>query len=55
MEPEAVKNLAEKYGITIYTINAVQKFNLASQREQVLKDLKSMLELKKTFDAVSSL
>ncbi|HJO95282.1 MAG TPA: TIM barrel protein [Victivallales bacterium] len=47
LEPEEVKSLAELNDINIYTINAVQKFNLASKREQVMTDLNSLIEISK--------
>lgn len=40
-----VKALADRYGISILTINAVQKFNLAAVRSQVLAAAEAMLKV----------
>lgn len=42
--PEEVKHLAERYGIRIVTINAVQHFNLGSMLEQAYTDVQTMLK-----------
>jgi len=41
--PEAVKALADRYGIEIITINAIQHFNLGSVLSQVYEETRAML------------
>ncbi|MCE5256493.1 MAG: TIM barrel protein [Spirochaetaceae bacterium] len=45
MAPKEAAKLAADNGISIITINALQKFNLASAREKATAELRSMLEL----------
>lgn len=44
LDPGKVKDLASARGLRIVTVNALQKFNLASRRDAVWKDLESLLE-----------
>lgn len=45
MEAEQVCDLAEQYGISIITINALQRFNLAGNLSRNLEELKGLLTL----------
>ncbi len=48
--PEQVKRLSEKYGITICTINALQKFNLGRILPDVLAELRELISLAVAID-----
>jgi len=48
--PREVKKLCRDSGVSILTINAVQKFNLGARRKSVLEDLKGLLALAKEID-----
>lgn len=45
MEEEQVCELADRYGISIITINALQRFNLASNLSRALEELEELLDL----------
>ena len=45
MEAERVCELAERHGISIITINALQRFNLSSNLSQALEELEELLAL----------
>lgn len=45
IEVEKAKVLFEKSGVSVLTINAVQKFNLPSQREVAVEEIKQLLML----------
>ncbi len=45
--PKEVKTLCDDSGVSIITINAVQKFNLGSMRKVVLEEVKRLLDLAK--------
>jgi 2-keto-myo-inositol isomerase len=47
IKPEKVKVLAEKHGLQIISINAIQKFNLGSKLMDVLTEVKELIELAK--------
>ena len=48
--PKQVKRLSEKYGITIRTINALQKFNLGRILPKVLVELRELISLSVAID-----
>jgi 2-keto-myo-inositol isomerase len=48
--PEQVKELSEKYGIRIITINALQHFNVNSLLPALLKELQELLRLSISID-----
>lgn len=48
--PEQVKELSEKYNITILTINALQKFNLGAVLPEILAELKELMRLSVAID-----
>ena len=48
--PKQIKGLSEKYDIKVLTINALQKFNLAAVFQEVLKELKELIDLAVTID-----
>ena len=45
MEPQQVRELADHYGVSILSINALQKFNLAGNLPAAMEELKALLEL----------
>ena len=45
MEPEKVRELADQYGTSIVSINALQRFNLLSQLPAAMEELSELLEL----------
>lgn len=45
LAPEQALRLAERHGVEIITINALQKFNLAAVRDRVLGELEELLDL----------
>lgn len=45
LAPEEAKRLASKYGIRFISINALQKFNLASARDRAARELDTLLGL----------
>jgi 2-keto-myo-inositol isomerase len=44
MAPEKAAALAQKCGVRVITINALQKFNLASVKDRVLRELEELLD-----------
>ncbi len=50
MDPQAASTLAHKQGIRIITINALQKFNLASVRIQKMEELRELLRLSRSIE-----
>jgi 2-keto-myo-inositol isomerase len=50
LNPLEVQKLLQGEGITVITINALQKFNLASKRAACLDELKQLLELAAAID-----
>jgi 2-keto-myo-inositol isomerase len=45
LEPERVVQLSDKYGIRIITINALQRFNVAAIRSELIDELGSLIDL----------
>jgi 2-keto-myo-inositol isomerase len=45
LEPQQVRELADRHGISIVSINALQKFNLAGNLPAAMEELKEILEL----------
>ncbi|HUZ18554.1 MAG TPA: TIM barrel protein [Spirochaetia bacterium] len=45
MSPPEVVRLAEKYSLSILTINALQHFNVAARRTELVSELRSLLRL----------
>jgi 2-keto-myo-inositol isomerase len=45
LHPQRVRELASQYGIQIITINALQRFNLGSERLRLLKELRDLVEM----------
>ncbi len=45
MKPALARRIADDSGIRVISINALQKFNLASARTKVLRDLAALIEL----------
>ena len=43
LPPEGVVDLCREYGIRIITINALQKFNVASLRSQLIDELRELI------------
>jgi 2-keto-myo-inositol isomerase len=45
LEPQQVRELADHYGVSIVSINALQQFNLADNLPDAMEELKVLLEL----------
>ncbi|HUX13278.1 MAG TPA: TIM barrel protein [Spirochaetia bacterium] len=50
IDPQAALNLAHRRGMRVITINALQKFNLASVRESKVEELRDLLRLARSIE-----